>query len=50
MINKMLKQLSNDVPTMSLQIANDTKLLQNAVPMEAKKPTALQETNAGIRP
>lgn len=50
MMNRMLKQLSNEVPTMSLQIANDTKLLQNAVAMEAKNPTALQETRAGIRP
>ena len=50
MMNKMLKQLSKEVPTISLQIANDKKLLQNAVPIEAKNPTALHETKAGIRP
>lgn len=50
MINKILKQLSNDVPTTILASANDQKLLQNAVDTDAKKPTALHDTSAGILP
>jgi len=45
-----LKQLSNDEPTISLAMQKDQKLLQKAVAMEAKNPTALQDTNAGILP
>ena len=49
-MKSMLKQLSNDVPTTSLANAKVQKLLQNAVATDAKKPTALQDTRAGIRP
>ena len=46
----MLKQLSKEVPTMNRARANDQKLVQKAVAMEAKKPTPLQATRAGRRP
>lgn len=45
-----LKQLSNDEPTINLATQKDQKLLQNAVAIEAKNPTALQDTKAGILP
>lgn len=50
MMKSTLKQLSNDEPTIILAIQKDQKLLQKAVAMEAKNPTALQDTNAGILP
>lgn len=50
MMKSMLKQLSNDAPTMSLARQKDQKLLQKVVAMEAKNPTALQDTSAGILP
>jgi len=50
MMKRTLKQLSNDEPTISLARQNDQKLLQKAVATEAKKPTALQDTSAGILP
>jgi len=49
-MKRTLKQLSKDEPTISLARQNDQKLLQKAVATEAKKPTALQETSAGILP
>lgn len=49
-MKRTLKQLSNDEPTTILAIQKVKKLLQKAVAMEAKKPTALQDTNAGILP
>lgn len=50
MMKRTLKQLSKDEPTIILATQNDQKLLQKAVPIEAKNPTALQDTNAGILP
>lgn len=50
MMKRTLKQLSNDMPTISLATQNDQKLLQKAVATDAKNPTALQDTNAGILP
>lgn len=50
MMKSTLKQLSKDDPTIILAMQKDQKLLQNAVAMEAKNPTALQDTNAGILP
>ena len=46
----MLKQLSNDVPTMNRDKVKVQKLLVKAVAMEAKNPTPLQATSAGKRP
>lgn len=49
-MKRMLKQLSKDVPTMNLVTVKLQKLSQKAVATDAKKPTALQETKAGILP
>lgn len=45
-----LKQLSNEEPTTNLARQKLQKLLQNAVPMDATKPTVLHAINAGILP